>query len=803
MVSKISVGLVLLFSFFVSTLFGQNFKVISGVVKDGITNENIIDALLYVDSSTQEVSTDNYGHFIFRIMDRPGQKILVTKAGYNLMEINTDTFSAGAIIYLMPKQAVRSLEEIIVRRRLGNKTGISVVEIPINKLKMLPTIAGEVDVLKAYQLMPGIQGGSEGSSGLFVRGGSPDQNLILIDDVPVYNISHLGGFLSILDVNAVNKLSVIKGGFPARFGGRLSSVVDARMKEGNAHQTKYKFDLGLISTKFFVERPLKNSKTKFMFSARRFNLDIPARILSYSQNKGEILAGYSFYDLYAKITHDISENKKMSLFIYNGRDNIFLFQNSTIDNVLIKASTKLSSNIKWGNTLIGLKYSNYIKPNFNIATTASYTLFKYSTNLLSSETDLLRNVKTTDATFRFLSSIRDFTIKQELNYSVCESLQLKGGLIFINKLAKPSSQSAAYRDSVLSYDTSNAAAYLHTNEAIIYMEADKQFSEKWKLNVGLHVNQFFGNRFSNLSVQPRLLITYKHSKNFNSNLGYSIMSQNLHLLTNNNAGLPTDLWVPATKIAVPSNCHQISFANNYLTKNTYFQFSLDMYYKYFNRLIEFKDGVSFSSFQSNWEQQIETNGIGNAYGLELLAEKKEGRLSGWVSYTLSYNNRKFDGINSGKVFPYKYDRRHSLSVVGNYSVSEKIILSSAFVLTSGFAITLPSGSYPTVNPANNNGIIPNGFNYPVLGSSQLDKTFIYTSRNNDRMPMYHRLDASITFHKQKLRGTRDWVISFYNIYNKLNPYFYYFEQDTKTQKLHLYQLSLFPIIPSISYNRSF
>jgi TonB-dependent Receptor Plug Domain/CarboxypepD_reg-like domain len=780
----------------------QQLKVINGIVKDKLTNENIIDAEIILLPFEAKTSSDNNGHFMLSYLQGDSIIINISKSGYETLQQMVDSSIKQIVFYVTPKQYTKQLSKIVVKGNNVNKVGISLVEIPMNKIKLLPTIAGEVDVLKAYQLMPGIQGGSEGSSGLYIRGGSPDQNLILIDDVPVYNVSHLGGFLSILDVNAVNKISIIKGGFPARFGGRLSSVVDVRMKEGNANKTKFKYDLGLISTKLFVEGPLKNIKTKYMFSIRRFNLDIPARILSTTQNNGQLLAGYSFYDVYAKITHDISKNKKLSLFVYNGRDNIFLYQNSEIDNLLFKSKSKLSSTIKWGNTLVGLKYVNYVQPKLNLATTLSYTLFRYSTDLFNTETNLSSNLKTIESSQQFLSSIRDYSLKQEVNYFVSEKSKLKTGFIFISKIAKPASQSINYKDSSLQFDTSYAAVQINANEAIVYAEIDKQFSDKWKVNMGVHVNQFFANQFANTSIQPRLLITYKPNDFFNSNFGYSIMNQNLHLLTNNNAGLPTDLWVPATKVAVPSNCHQVSWANNYLTHNRIFQFSADVYYKYFNHLIEFKDGISFTNFRSDWEQKIETNGIGHAYGLELLAEKKEGRLNGWVGYTLAFNNRRFDNINSGKIFPYKFDRRHSLTVTANYNLKENIILSSAFVMNTGFAITLPSGSYPTINPANNNGQNVNN-NFPLLGSSSLDKTFIYTSRNNDRMPLYHRLDVSITFHKNKLHGgSRDWVISFYNIYSKQNPYFYYFEKD-KAQKLHLYQLSLFPIIPSISYNRTF
>ena len=294
------------------TSVAQQRVLIQGVVKEKSTGEAIIDANVYVNSENARTTTDNFGHFILHLTDKESYQIVVSKVGYKADTLNINKQQLNLVIELITKP--REMKDILIKSKLENKSGSSIVEIPINKVNTLPQLGGEVDVMKSYQLMPGIQSGAEGNSGLYIRGGSPDQNLILIDDVPVYNVSHLGGFLSILDVNAVNKVRIYKGGFPARFGGRLSSVVDVRMKEGNSNGIHYCYNLGVLSTKLFIEGNF-NKKTKFMISARRFNLDIPMRIILKKQNSNQISGGYSFYDLYAKVTHELNEKNKACLCI--------------------------------------------------------------------------------------------------------------------------------------------------------------------------------------------------------------------------------------------------------------------------------------------------------------------------------------------------------------------------------------------------------------------------------------------------------------------------------------------------------
>jgi hypothetical protein len=792
--------IILLLSLLISvSIFAQNKTAIEGFVKEKSSGEAIIDANVFVLNSNVKTTTDNNGHFILYTLAKENYSIVVSKIGYVSDTFNVEKNENKKLLFEL-KSNTREIKNVVIKSTVQNKTGASLVEIPMSKIKLLPQLGGEVDVLKSYQLMPGIQGGAEGSSGLYVRGGSPDQNLILIDDVPVYNVSHLGGFLSILDVNAVNKVSIIKGGFPARYGGRLSSVVDVRMKEGNANGFKYSYNLGLLSSKFFLEGNYKK-KTRFMFSARRFNLDIPMRILSSKQNNGEVNAGYSFYDLYAKITHVLNDKNKLSFFAYNGRDNIFLRQNFLVErqNELFK----FKSNVKWGNTLVGLKLIQQLKPQLVGNATLSYTRYKYSTNLNSAVTDNSTKEKLVTMDENYKSQIVDLTAKYELTYIPDDKMQIRTGIAFVNKTANPSQKQLSYQDDQITFDTLEQEKKILTKELIGYLENEQILNQKLKLNYGVHLLNFFSNQKYIASVQPRLLLTYTKDENFNLNLGYSKMTQNLHLLTNNNAGLPTDLWVPATKNTPPSNCHQISVSSNYRFKDKRFQLTTDIYYKRYNNLIEFKDGVNFTNFRNDWETKIEKNGIGNAAGLEILVEKKEGRFNGWVGYTLAYNYRKFENINDGKFYPYKYDRRHSLSIVGNYSLKKNIIFSFAFVANTGSALTLPVASYPTpLSP-----FVPSQVNYNLPTDTLLynyhnGNTLIYKGRNSSRMPIYHRLDISLTFHKECTKGTRDWVISVYNIYNKQNPYFYYFEY-TNQKDLHLYQVTLFPIIPSISYNRSF
>jgi hypothetical protein len=789
---------VVLFNF--TLCFAQK-SIIQGVVKDKKSGEAIIDANVFLLDENVRCISDNFGVFSLHASKSETYQLVLSKIGYFTDTIQLHTSNTTNLsIELIP--ATREIKDIIIKSNTSNKTGASLVEIPISKIKTLPQLGGEVDVLKSYQLMPGIQGGSEGSSGLYIRGGSPDQNLILIDDVPVYNASHLGGFLSILDVNAVNKVSIIKGGFPARYGGRLSSVIDVRMKEGNANGLHYSYNIGLLSSKIFAEGRM-NKKTKFMISARRFNLDIPMRILVKQQNKGEVVGGYTFYDLYAKITHEINEKNKLSLFVYNGRDNVFLRQNFLVEreNELFK----FKGNTKWGNTLLGLKLIQNISSKLNGNATVSFSKYAYSTGLNSQVIDNTTKNETVSLNENFKSSIFDVSAKYDATYNYSSQMKIRSGIAFVTKFANPSEKILNFRNEQFQFDTLEQERKIVTQEFNCYAESEHELSSKVIVNYGLHLMNFLSNGKIITSLQPRLLLTYTENENLNFNVGYSKMTQNIHLLTNNNAGLPTDMWVPATKNTPPSNCHQISLSSNYRFHHNQYQISADIYYKRFSNLIEFKEGLNFTNFRNDWENKIEKNGVGNAGGLELMIEKREGRLTGWIGYTLAFNYRKFNNINDNKYFPFKYDRRHSLTIVGNYNLKKNIIFSCSFVANTGQAITLPVGSYPTPLVP----FVPNNINYqPPLQADTLlythhnGITYIYKGRNSSRMPLYHRLDLSLTFHKELRKGSRDWVISCYNAYNKQNPFFYYFDAD-KEKNLHLYQLTLFPIIPSISYNRRF
>ncbi len=770
-------------SFLVSS---QSFT-ISGYLKDNVTGEVLIGANIYEKSSLKGTTSNHFG-FYSLTLPRDSVTIVFSFVGYQpvVKRIYLDRNQE----FNVTLSDVVSLDEIVItgEEQIQEVTQMSKINVPIEQIKSMPAFLGEVDVLKVLQLLPGVQSGTEGSSGLYVRGGSPDQNLILLDGVPVYNASHLFGFFSVFNADAINKVDLIKGGFPARYGGRLSSVIDITMKEGNKEKLKGEGSIGLISSKFTLHGPIKNENTTFLISGRRTYIDLLARPIIKASTEGDETAGYYFYDVNAKINHKFSNKDRVFLSTYFGNDKAYSrFQDEySTGNQQLKYEDQFDLN--WGNIITAFRWNHVFTPKFFSNLTLTYSRYRFAVNEEYKDEILVGSeVVEEEEAIEYFSGIRDFGAKMDFEYIPNPDHYIRFGVNAIHHTFSPG---------ILSYKSTNDAdttiGSFNTTavETATYIEDDIKIGSRFKVNAGLHFSTLFVDDEVYYSLQPRLALRYLLPDGTSIKGSYVQMTQYIHLLTNSGIGLPTDLWLPATARVGPQNSFQLAIGAA-KTLNNGLEISLEGYYKEMEGLIEYKEGASFLSVEGDWQDKVEI-GRGESYGGELLIQKKTGKFTGWIGYTLSWTNRQFDNLNFGKKFPYKYDRRHDISLTGVYKINDRVTFSGAWIYGTGNAISLPQFKYLT------NGRLPT-FRDNIFGGQIVEG---YGDRNSFRMKSYHRLDLSIAFSKKKKRGIRTWTIGTYNTYSRKNPFFLDIRREFNGEDKFV-QYSLFPIIPSISYSFKF
>ena len=665
-------------------------------------------------------------------------------------------------VMLEETQALKGVTITANRDAVQYKTQMSAIDLPVSTIKSLPAFLGEPDILKAIQLLPGVQAGSEGSSGLYIRGGSPDQNLILLDGVPVYNASHLFGFFSVFNADAIRSVEVIKGGFPARYGGRLSSVIDINMKEGDQNKIHGEGGIGLIASRLTLEGPIKKGKSSFMISGRRTYADLVAKPFMSRDSK----AGYYFYDLNAKVNFTLGAKDHLYVSGYMGNDKFYFNdKQSSPDN-----SSTSKADLQWGNITAVARWNHEFSPRLFGNLTTYYSRYRF---LISAENNNASPTSSNDFLLRYTSGIYDIAARYDLDFIPSANHFIKAGASFINHTYTPGAQTIKVTGSQTE-DTTVGPPRLYANEMDSYVEDDIRLSSKMKANIGLHFSAFSVRSKTYTSFQPRMALRYLINDKLSAKASFVQMNQYINLLTNSSVGLPTDLWVPVTDKIPPQRSLQGAAGLAY-TIMSGLEASAEGYYKKMDNVIEYKEGASFFNSTTSWEDKVDV-GKGTSYGAELFLQKKKGKFSGMLGYTLSWTNRTFADLNNGATFSYKYDRRHDIKVAGVYTISKKIELSAEWVYGTGNAITLPIGTYAGLNGEN---------------------ITIYGARNAYRMPAYHRGDISIRFTKEKKRWERAWIISVYNVYNRQNPFFIYEESG------NFYQVSLFPIIPSVSYQFKF
>lgn len=770
-----------------TNIYSQKFT-ISGFLEDKISGEKLIGANIF-DAETYSGTITNFYGFYSLTLKKNKYKITFSFVGYQKETLDID-LKNDTIIKVLLSPSVE-LEGVTIKgktiKNSVESSQMSSINIPVKTIKSLPVLLGEIDIIKTLQLLPGVQSGSEGTSGFYVRGGGPDQNLILLDGVPVYNANHLFGFFSVFNADAINTVDLIKGGFPARYGGRLSSVLDIRMKEGNKEKIHGQGNIGLVSSKLSIDGPI-NDKTTFIVSARRTYVDILAQpfIRMEARDYDKFSAGYYFYDINAKINHEFSDKSRLYLSSYIGNDKAYFNSKDSYDSNYDENKFKL----QWGNITTALRWNYILNKKLFSNTTLTYSRYKFITGV-----DFEEEYDNSFEKFKFnySSGINDLAAKIDFDYMPNPNQYIKFGLNNIYHTFNPGVNAFKYSDdSDVDIDTTFGNTKIYANELSAYFEDDIKFNALLRANIGLHYSGFLVKGKYYNSLQPRISLRYMINEKLSVKAAYTHMTQYIHLLSNTSIGMPTDLWLPVTDTIKPQKSVQYALGCFYNLNDKY-NISVEAFYKTMQNLIEYKEGASFISQNDSWQNKVEL-GKGWSYGVEFLIKKDVGKTTGWIGYTLSWAERQFENISFGKKFPYKYDRRHDISVVVTHKFNEKFDVGFTWVYGTGNAITLAKEKYLSYD---NNTQYSYYQNIEYIGK-----------RNNFRMPAYHRLDVGINFHKEKKWGQRTWSLGLYNAYSRQNPFFVYFSTDYSFNGNNNYnkvlkQVSLFPIIPSISYSFKF
>ncbi len=799
--------LIVLFTHLSFDSFSQEKYTISGYMTDARNGESIVGANIYSTALKVGASSNTYGFYSLTLPEGV-YEITYSFIGYKpqIKQINLNKDLNYDIEFF---QETIDIEEVLItgEKSIVKNTETSVIEVPIEQIKLIPALLGEVDVLKAIQLLPGVQS-SEGTAGFYVRGGGPDQNLILLDGVPVYNASHIGGLFSVFNADAIKNVRLTKGGFPARFGGRLSSVLEIDMREGNQKEFRGDITLGLISSKFTFEGPIIKDRTSFLIAARRTYVDL---IVGPFLPPSTDLRFY-FYDFNAKINHKISKNDRIYLSAYMGNDVFGVdYDSSQEDNKDNNDNAEerdvLNFGLGFGNITSTLRWNHLFSDKMFSNTTLTYSRYSFYTDFGLSSDYFEENI---DFNYRYLAGIEDLGFKIDFDYTPGPNHDIKFGTSYTHHHFFPGENTLDV-SVVNNIDTSqnfsldtlfNFSGNTNVHEVFYYLEDNIKLSRRLKANIGLHIGYYaiantsldenidFIDKITdknNYSIEPRISARYLLNEDWSLKASYAKMQQNIHLLSNSSIGFPSDIWVPSID-SVPSQISE-QWAANITTQldNGKYELSLEGYYKTMRNLITYKSGYSNLTTSEPWQDVVETDGEGESYGLELFVQKKKGQTTGWLGYTLSWSNRRFDNINFGEWYSYKYDRRNDFSIVLSHKFNEQWDVGATWVYGTGNALTFPQGVYFGL-PGDR---WENGLNVEVVES--------YGNRNSARLPSYHRLDLGVNRHSKKLGTTLSFGA--YNLYNRKNPFFAYLDYQNNQRVAK--QVSLFPVLFSISYRIQF
>ena len=768
--------------------FAQQKFTVSGYVKNAATGEALIGANVFVKQLLKGSPTNTYGFYSITLT-KGDYDLIVSFMGYNeyskKIELNKDIK-----LNISLSEKVFTADEVVISAEKADanvqSTDMGRVEIPIEKIKTLPVLFGEVDILKTIQLTPGVKSAGEGSTGYYVRGGGPDQNLILLDEAVVYNASHLLGFFSVFNADALNNVDLLKAGMPANYGGRLASVLDITMKEGNDKQYHAEGGIGLISSRLTVQGPIVKEKSSFIVSGRRTYADLLMKpfVSDNSQFKG---FGYYFYDINAKINYRFSDKDRLFISGYYGRD----------DFSLKSPDGKFDNTIKWGNATVSLRWNHLFSNKVFMNTSAIFTDYRFE---LGARQDIYR--------FKLYSGVQDWNMKVDFTYLPSMRHNIKFGANYVYHIFTPNNAAASSEGVALDL---GKQVKLYSHDGAIYISDDFDLSQKIKINGGLRYTHFeqvgpFDRYIKNSMnqttdtihydknksvaaynhVEPRIALRFILDKNSSLKASYTLNYQYIHLVSTTGVSLPTDVWVPCSDVVKPQVGMQYSLGYYRNFFKNLLETSVEAYYKSMQNQIEFKEGaITEDNIKNNTDNNF-VFGKGQSYGVEFFIKKSRGNFTGWIGYTLSWTNRKFPDINGGKQFPAKYDRRHDFSLVLTYQIKKKWTISAVWVYNTGDAMTLPVSRY-------------------FIDGNIVNE---YSDRNAFRMPAYHRGDISVTYLLSKGKHFESSLnLSVYNFYNRKNPYYIYYDIkgsiEDRQLEIKAKQVSLFPILPSLSWNFKF
>lgn len=754
--------------------FSQSKYTISGYVKDKKNGEDIIGAIITVSELVGTgTSTNAYGFYSFTIPTGT-YELKISTLGFQTYSQKIE-LDKNITLDIKLEETSTQLEEVIISTEREDKnvreTQMGVQQLDMKEINKIPVLLGEKDILKTMTLLPGIKSAGEGNGGFNVRGGATDQNLILLDEAPVYNASHLFGFFSTFNSDAIKDAQIYKGAMPAQYGGRLSSVMDIKMKEGNNQKFGFNGGIGLISSRLTVEGPLKKDKGSFLLSGRRTYID---QFLKLSPDfKDNTLY---FYDINMKMNYKINDKNKVFLSGYFGKDNIGFGKAFGID---------------WGNATLTARWNHIINARWFSNSSFIFSNFNYSFKFQSGDDEV-----------KITSKIQDLNFKQEFSYFINPKNSIKIGVNVIHHTIKPGELFTNEGSSFRPFKIEDR----YSLESALYATHEWKPTEKLSVNYGIRLTSFLamgsGTFFSYdkdgeltnskkyksgevvqsyFNPEPRISANYALSEHKSIKASYGRTVQNLHVINNAAADSPTDVWLSSSKNIKPGMADQFSVGYFQNFAENKYEFSAETYYKSMQNQLDYRNGTVVNG--NEFLEGDILSGIGRAYGIELLLKKKKGRFTGWVGYTLSKSERKIEGINNNNWYSTRQDRTHDISIVAMYDLSKKWSISASWVYNTGNAVTLPTGKYG------------------IDGRTQL----VYSERNGYRMPDFHRLDLGATYTgKQFKRFQSSWNFSIYNAYARENPYMIEFKEDpndaSKTQAI---QTSLFRIIPSVTYNFKF
>ena len=755
---------------------------VSGYVEDMASGERILGASVSIPALQIGTTTNQYGFYSLTISSG-SPLLLVSHVGYesllNQLQIDQDT---TLIITLIPR--IVELEDVEVFAEGESDLGVvqmSRHEISIEEIETLPVIFGEIDIQKTLQLLPGVQSGLEGTSGLYVRGGRADQNLILLDGLPLYNPNHLFGFFSVFNSAAMKRVELIKGAFPARYGGRLSSVINYTMKEGNLKRFSGEGAIGLISSRIMLEGPIVRDRASFLVAGRRTYIDQLLRPFQIGRNTRY---GGSFYDLNIKANYVLSQRDRIYLSGYLGRDGFSYKKSIPVPD----ADDKLEYDLGWRNRLVSLRWNRLIGDRMFANTLIGLTQYRFASSTYSLDTADSESIEYDQLWY---SEVSDWTAKIEFEYVPNSQHYIRFGAEGILHRFTPGSTQTRLDESgsppvnLLQTPT----GVLNSQEVALYAEDEMHLQRVLRVTAGIRFSSYFASGTQFNSLEPRLGVNVRITKSTAVKASFAQSKQYVHLLTGGGAAFPTDLWIPSMDRVPPQSGYQIAAGVLKSFQGGRYQVSVEGYYKRMRGHIEYKLGADkYQAAFLAWPDLIES-GKGFSRGAELFLQKKSGRLTGWAGYTWAKTTRQFEFLNGGHSYSDGYDRRHDISVVMQYKLTNRMQLSAVWVYGSGYPVSVPTGRYVI------GSLFEFGYPYHVVESGPI---------NSARAPEYHRLDMSINFRKKKSWAERTITLGLYNVYNRQNPMFVYTTvEEVDGALISFKKLSLLQLIPAISWQYSF